>query len=183
MTIRQNRRGRLSGSDKMTYRARLVLNDCALALELLEQATTDELWRVHWFAAIGLVRTVGDVLDKVDGLNPMLAPKIAQAYKDWQADRERYRIYWDFIKDQRDKLIHQYASDVHPLEIIPIAVEYCVASVDDGSEHIVSDIFELDENIYRPMLDGPWEGDDARDVLRNAIDWWKAELDKLDSRP
>jgi hypothetical protein len=31
------------------------------------------------------------------------------------------------------------------------------------------------------MLDGPWEGDDARDVLRNAIDWWKAELDKLDS--
>jgi hypothetical protein len=43
------------------------------------------------------------------------------------------------------------------------------------------EVVELDENIYRPMLDGPWEGDDARDVLRVAIDWWNAELDKIDA--
>lgn len=167
----------------MTYRARLVLNDCELALEFLEQATTDEIWLIHWFAAIGLVRTVGDVLHKVDGRNPALTQKIKQTYDAWKADRKRHAIYWDFIKDQRDKLIHQYESDVHPLDKVPIAVEYHVVAVDDGSEHKISDVFELDENIYRPMLDGPWEGDDARDVLRDAIDWWKAELDKIDSRP
>ena len=54
----------------MTFKARQVLDDCELALEFLEQATTDQIWRVHWFAAVALIRTVGDVLDKVDGLNP-----------------------------------------------------------------------------------------------------------------
>jgi hypothetical protein len=167
----------------MTYRARLVLKDCELALELLEQATTDELWRLNWFAAVGLVRTVGDVLHKVDGQNPALKLKIANAYASWKYDRKRHTIYWDFIKDQRDKLIHQYESDVHPLDKVPIAVEYDIVSVLDDSEHTVGGIFEFDENIYRPMLEGPWEGDDARDVLRDAIDWWKTELDKIDSLP
>jgi hypothetical protein len=37
-------------------------------------------------------------------------------------------------------------------------------------------IGEIGENIYRPLLDGPWEGDDARDVLSEAIAWWDGQL-------
>jgi hypothetical protein len=183
MIIPASHRGPLSGNEDVTHRSRIVLSDCELALEFLEQATTEEIWRVHWFAAIGLVRTVGDVLHKVDGQNPTLKLKIARAYQAWKADRKQHSIFWDFIKDQRDKLIHEYESDVHPLEKVPVAVEFHVVSLEDGSKHTVRDVMELDENIYRPMLDGPWEGDDARDVLRDAIDWWKTELDKIDSQP
>ena len=39
-----------------------------------------------------------------------------------------------------------------------------------------AEVFQLDENIYRPIIDGFREGDDARDVYREALDWWDAEL-------
>jgi hypothetical protein len=39
-----------------------------------------------------------------------------------------------------------------------------------------ADIIPIGDNIYRPLVDGIREGDDARDVLSEAIDWWEAEL-------
>ena len=164
----------------MTFKARQVLDDCELALEFLEQATTDQIWRVHWFAAVALIRTVGDVLDKVDGLNPKYNGPVKSAYKAWQVDRQGAKIFWEFIKDQRDKLIHEYDSDAHPTDRVSLSVEMNLLEVGDGLGRKHHEIFELDENIYRPMLAGPWEGDDARDVLAEAIEWWKVELDKID---
>jgi hypothetical protein len=40
----------------------------------------------------------------------------------------------------------------------------------------IGHVAKIGENIYRPLLDGPWEGDDARDVLTEAIEWWHASL-------
>ena len=51
----------------MTARARIVLEDCRLALQLLEEETDLRRWRLHWVAAVALVRAVGHVLEKVDG--------------------------------------------------------------------------------------------------------------------
>jgi hypothetical protein len=164
----------------MTFSARRVLDDCELALEFLEQSTTDQIWRVHWFAAVVLVRTVGDVLDKVDGLDPRYASPIKIAYKSWQSDRSASKIFWEFIKCQRDRLVHEYDSDAHPSDKVSLLFEVDLVSKSDGLKHKKHEIFELDENIYRPMLAGPWEGDDARDVLTEAIEWWKAELNKID---
>lgn len=116
----------------MTYKARQVLDDCELALKFLEQATTDQIWRVHWFAAVALVRTVGDVLDKVDGQDPKYQAAVKAAYKDWQADREGSMIFWEFIKDQRDKLIHEYDSDAHPIDRVSLLVEINLVGLDDS---------------------------------------------------
>jgi hypothetical protein len=164
----------------MTFSARKVLDDCELALEFLEQATSDQIWRVHWFAAVVLVRTVGDVLDKVDGIDPRYAAPIKTAYKAWQSDRSASKIFWEFIKCQRDRLVHEYDSDAHPTDKISLLFEMDLVSKSDGLRHKQHEIFELDENIYRPMLAGPWEGEDARDVLTEAIEWWKVELEKID---
>jgi len=51
-----------------------------------------------------------------------------------------------------------------------------VQRVGDGAQKKLGYVAEIGENIYRPMLDGPWEGDDARDVLIAAIDWWEEQL-------
>ena len=164
----------------MTYKARQVLEDCELALEFLEQSTNDQIWRIHWFAAVALVRTVGDVLDKVDGRNPIYTKSIKSAYQIWKADQDSNKIFWCFIKEQRDKLIHEYDSDAHPSHSASIVLEFDLVSLADGTKTRHGTAIELEENIYRPMLAGPWEGDDARDVLREAIDWWSIELDKID---
>ena len=48
----------------MTQHARTVLDDCRLALQLLEEETDPQRWRIHWVAALALVRAVGHVLDR-----------------------------------------------------------------------------------------------------------------------
>jgi hypothetical protein len=45
-----------------------------------------------------------------------------------------------------------------------------------GPQQIVDQVYPIGENIYRPILDGYREGDDARDVLADAIEWWEKEL-------
>lgn len=38
----------------------------------------------------------------------------------------------------------------------------------------------LEENIYRPMGDGPYQGEDGRTMIDDAIAWWKMQLDYID---
>jgi hypothetical protein len=45
-----------------------------------------------------------------------------------------------------------------------------------------SEVFELGENVYRPIIQGYREGDDARDVYQDALDWWDAQLNSIDAR-
>jgi hypothetical protein len=43
-----------------------------------------------------------------------------------------------------------------------------------------AEIIPIGDNIYRPMLDGFREGDDARDVLSDAIAWWDSQLSAIE---
>jgi hypothetical protein len=45
-----------------------------------------------------------------------------------------------------------------------------------GSTKTVREVFSLDENNYRPVLDGCREGDNARDAYADAIEWWNTQL-------
>lgn len=40
---------------------------------------------------------------------------------------------------------------------------------------------ELYENLFKPMVDGFGQGENARDVYRDAIKWWEHELDAIDA--
>lgn len=166
----------------MSTVARQVLNDCRLALEFLEQSTTDDIWRVHWVAAIALVRTVGDVLYKVDYISGDAASVSNEQFDLWKKKREEHKIYWDFIRSERNNVLHEYRTAAYPDEKIPIAVEFTLGRVEDGEIRHERQVIELEENTYRPMLEGPWEGNDARDVLQEAIDWWEEQLNTIDDR-
>lgn len=166
----------------MTLQSRQVLADCRVALELLEEETGEQRWRVHWAAAVALIRAVGHVLDKVDGRDPAIKSLAGAAYKRWMSDVEEHRVFRDFIDHERNNLLKEYRSDVHPLDRVQFALQYTGVPADGGEPEVIHELAELDENIYRPMLDGPWEGDDARDVMESAIEWWEAELDAIDLR-
>ena len=61
-----------------------------------------------------------------------------------------------------------------------MAVGYTLQNSITGEKMQTGDVLPLADNIYRPFLDGWHEGDDARDVLSEAIDWWEAELAALE---
>lgn len=160
----------------MTAKAREVLDDCRVALSLLEEETDIQRWRIHWAAAVALIRAVGHVLDKVDGENPSIKQAAHAAFKQWKSPDPKHEIFREFIERARNNLLKEYRSDVHPLAEVALAVEF-TAQPEGGSPPVrFAHVGEIGENIYRPLIDGPWEGDDARDVLANAIAWWDGQL-------
>ncbi len=44
-----------------------------------------------------------------------------------------------------------------------------------------TEAYVLDQNIFRPFLNGPFSGEDAREVYDMAIKWWEAQLDTIDA--
>ena len=160
----------------MTCKAREVLDDCRVALSLLEEEKDIRRWRIHWAAAVALIRAVGHVLDKVDGEDPLIKQASNAAFKQWRSMDPNHEIFREFIERERNNLLKEYRSDVHPLTTVAMAVEFTAQPVGGGAPVRLAQIAEIGENIYRPFLHGPWEGDDARDVLSEAIAWWDSQL-------
>jgi hypothetical protein len=154
-----------------------VLEDCGLALHMLENEKDADRWRVIWAGAIALVRAVGHVLDKVDGRDARIKAISNRLYNQWKKGNEEDRIFLDFIEAERNNLLKEYESGVHPLAEANVLFDYQLVSTEDKSRKIsLKDIAELPDNIYKPMLQGYGEGDDARDVLTEAIEWWERQL-------
>lgn len=163
----------------MTQKAREVLEDCRLALQMLEEETDIQRWRILWAAAAALIRAVGHVLDKVDGRNPSIKSVGGRFFERWKHD-PCHEIFRDFIERERNSILKEYQSDVHPLEDVSVVLQVHLDPINGGDPKVLAQALDLDDNVYRPMLDGPWEGDDCRDVLREAIDWWSVQLDAID---
>jgi hypothetical protein len=158
-----------------------VLGDCQVALKMLEEEKSLERWRIVWAAAVCLIRTVGHVLDKVDCANdPTLKKITAQHYQHWKGEASEHLIFREFIEKERNNILKEYQINIHPLEDVSVAVQGVLRPVDGGEAIDLADVFNIGENIYRPVVDGPWEGEDARDILETAIRWWVAELQLIE---
>lgn len=152
-----------------TVHARRVLSDCQEAWDRLELTTNDVEFRLFWVAAVALIRTVGHVLHKVDcEAQPQLQRIAEQHFKSWKAGDPGHEIFQGFIERERNNILKEYASEISEGDI-PVAV----LGDDEG-------VFSLDENLFRPMDGGPYAGEDGRDVLKEAIDWWSQRLDEID---
>jgi len=154
-----------------TAHARDVLQDCRVALALLESETRDSEWRVHWVAAVTLLRSVGHVLAKVDGgVNPNVRAAADSLFMEWKGTAPEHEIFREFIEDERNNILKQYSFAVSegPVELGIVFGEV------DGS--VTTEPVTILENIYRPMSHGFYEGEDGRTLIEMAIDWWEQQL-------
>lgn len=162
----------------MTANARRVLQDCRVALSLLEEEKALFRWRIHWVAAITLIRAVGHVLDKVDGKNAEIKSIASALFKSWKHGDQNI-IFRDFIDQERNSVLKEYTFNLHPLEKVDVAISVKLRN-SDGEIIDSSEVFGIGENIYRPMLGEYRSGDDARDVYSDAIEWWELQLNTID---
>jgi hypothetical protein len=63
---------------------------------------------------------------------------------------------------------------------VQVAVMTTLRPLGGGEDIRQAQVFPIGDNIYRPILEAYREGDDARDVLSDAIDWWEAELQAIE---
>ena len=156
----------------MTDAARLVLADAKHVRERLENETDGREWRLAWALAVVLLRTVGDVLDKVDGVaDRRVKSASAELYRSWKVGKEN-AIFRDFIKVERDCIVHEYLTSMTEGQI-PVAVI--------GPDEEESPIW-LDDEMYRPLGAGRYVGEDGRDVIDEAISWWERQLEEIENR-
>jgi hypothetical protein len=164
----------------MTRAARVVLEDCRVALQFLEEETDLRRWRVHWAGAVALTRAVGHVLDKVDGADSVIKLAANNAFRSWKGPSAQHKIFREFIDSERNSILKEYRFNHHPLDEVPIVLETTLQNPATGELVKNHQVFPIGDNIYRPMTDGAYEGDDARDLLKDALDWWEVELRKID---
>lgn len=150
----------------LVQNARRVLADCKHALDLLQMESQAASFRVLWVAGIALARTVGYVLQKVDGKqNDAVRTAVASAYASWKADRSGNAIFWDFIEDERNRVLKQYEIGFFggPVDVVA------------GDQ-----LHTLNDHLFCPITDGPFSGEDCRDILEQAIVWWEQQLDSIE---
>ncbi len=161
----------------MTHAARQVLADVSLALDMLQAETDADRWRVHWAGGIALLRAVGHVLLNVDQAADEKLAKIANAaHRRWKSTDPAHGIYREFILEERNNILKEYRSKVHPLEAVPVAIRLTLMNPQTGKISYLDQAAELDENLFRPLVDGYGRGEDARDIFEEAVDWWDREL-------
>ena len=155
-------------------RARLVLQDAMYVRQKLEDETSVIEWRLGWVLAVVLLRAVGHVLVKVDGdAEPFVAPVAKALFQKWKSGDE-HTIFRDFIEKERNSILKEYESEMTegPVDVMAVLQSF------DGYDTIRQALIE--ENIYRPLGDGPFAGEDGRTMLDDAIQWWAAQLAEVD---
>lgn len=152
-------------------RARQVFNDAKLAHRLLESVLDPPRFRVYWAATCALLRTIGHVLKKVDHqLSEDHARAIDDAWQRWQAQREANAIFWEFIDAERNLVLKEYEirADFGPHKIVV---------PEDGP---AEDLHELGPEYYIAVSSGYFEGEDCRELARDALRWWDEELREIE---
>jgi len=162
----------------MTRYARMVLGDCEEALQELQAGPSGTEWRRRWITAVTLLRAVGHVLHKVDGeSNPEMENTIKHWWSDLKQQKPNPAIYWGFIELERNNVIKTYRIGAgQNVTVRPGAAILNHEYRQIGSTSSGPTTFE---NVMR---EGSFAGKDPRDLVGEAIEFWRANLDEIDQR-
>lgn len=154
--------------------ARVAYNDGVLAVEYLESATDDAHFRLFWITCCASLRAIGHVLHNVDAAmgTQELRDAINVSWQSWKAERNDHPIFWEFIEQERNLMLKAYDvgySRQGSTMIVP----------DDTAGEWVSELVSSD--LYTPMRRGCYSGHDARDLVREALQWWDRQLNILEA--
>jgi len=150
--------------------ARHVLDDVIWLRAKLENETGYTEWRLYWIASVVLLRTVGHVAEKEDGRDqPKLNLASKKVYSSWKTGDE-HLIFREFINKERNSILKEYATDLSdgPIPIVAQTID------PDGNSAELGCLIE--ENVYRPMNGGYYDGEDGRTLIDEAIEWWTNQL-------
>ncbi len=143
----------------VTATARLVLEDCRLARSELVEGLEGPQWRIRVFTVMALLRASMHALDKVDAVTEPMKSANASIWSERKSDP----IFKDFIDEDRNLLLKQY-------------------QLRAGQNVTVYMGPSPRGEITYTMNDGPFAGQDPRELVDQAITWISEYLDEVDRR-
>jgi hypothetical protein len=153
-----------------SYRA---LSDGRTGIGVLEQTLSKSgplflsEWKVLWIGTCTILRTCIDLF-RIDGKS-CLAPRIREEIQaEWHAiktEKDKHPIFWEFLRKERDSVIHQYEWQAYEAWIKPDGtfrapkLSLLMMEDDDGAKPAIL------------MKDGFYKGSDSLELLRVGADW------------
>ena len=169
--------------------ARTVLEDCRAALRELQSEPSGQAWRIRWVAVLGLLRTVRDVLTRVDGISEDVHPALREEIRKFPSHMKETKpepeIYWEFICGDANNILHYYNFSAVQSVRLPLDNGDKSLEVSASAKTRVSVVLQTREapaeRIYR-MKTGPFKDQDQRHVVEKAIDWWQEQIEEMEDR-
>jgi hypothetical protein len=139
---------------RQTLRAWEPFWDCVGILFEFQNSDIDDEhpeWRLHWVAGIALLRTIGHVLVKADAETSYLHQEaVDRLWEIWKSNRVNNEIFWNFVETERNNLLKTYTFGA---TLVNEKGGFCVRYSN---------------------------GDDALQLYREAVYWWRHQLNELE---
>lgn len=166
-------------------KAREVYKDCLYAKECLRRAVDERRLRdakLFWFATMTLLRTIAYVLKGVDrparADHSPFANEFDKRWKQWK----NKPIFWDFMKEERDRLVHEYASNLAEREKLEDGF-----LLSENGDYLLtedSDPIGITTTITRLVISGgKFDGSEPDILVSRALEWLDKELTELEKIP
>jgi hypothetical protein len=156
-----------------TKEAREVLSRCEYFAKTLREDPTGVAWEAQFSAALALLRGVGHALDK---------SKTEQWWKHLKSKKNTNSIFWDFIDNERNLILKEAqlrAGQSAFVYLQGVQVTALAAGQLPAPPPATPQQRKTDYSYH--MNDGVFAGRDPRDLIDEAITWWKGELSKIDT--
>jgi hypothetical protein len=176
-----------------------VLEWCRHGYGKMRSNPTAADWVLIWAGTIALLRAVGHVLHKEDAARDA---RLSKEQRSWWQELNKTKpnpaIFWCFIERDRNKLLKQ--ADLTVGQGLHIAMHEAAWAFDTYS--ISASGQEPSEpaeqqcpppcSAHPPrsasvtysyhMNSGPFVGQDPRDLVRDAIEWWEEQLSDIEQK-
>jgi hypothetical protein len=149
-------------------------------------------WEAKFSATLALLRSVGHVLDKVDGeVSPAARTEIDRWWakiKSTQPKRGVIKpkpdIFWDFIEGERNLTLKGQlrAGQSAMVELVGAAAIMRFAGLGSVSDPPEPPKQSPKASYTYHMNDGPFRGRDPRDLIAEAVEWWRDQLDLIEGK-
>ncbi|WP_082711527.1 hypothetical protein [Methylobacterium indicum] len=122
-------------------------------------------WKVNWIGACSILRVAIDLL-KIDAkscLKQEIKDEISKEWMNIKKNREEHAIFWQFLKKERDSIIHGYEWQAYEAWMKP-----------DGTFRGPLSLLAMNDDGARPVLrmrGGFFEGHNSLDLLKESADW------------
>jgi hypothetical protein len=128
-------------------------------------------WKVNWIGTCAVLRTAIDLftIDAKSCLAPSIREEIKAEWKAIKNQKEEHAIFWEFLRQERDNVIHEYQWRAYETWMKP-----------DGTFRAARlSLLMLDDDGARPVLlmkGGPFEGRNSLELLKEGADWVEARI-------
>ena len=146
-------------------------------MEDLETAGPTPYWRSRWTGLVALLRAVGHVLAKIDSKQSTVHKgAIAAEWDLLGQDRSANPIFWEFIEEERNNVLKAFEFGAQ-----------LVTTFRPGTTHMARDGTSTagpsGPTTYEAFVRSPsFGGRDAIQTARDAIDFWRAYLNRVEAR-